>query len=344
MPPPRAARFSAAAACAALAAACYFILPSPPQPMPPPAALALLGRTAVVFGGTSGIGRGIALRLGELGASVTVVGRDTARGEAVVAALRASSPAPASHRFAPCDAFSLAAIRDTAAALHPPSSPPLDLLVLSQGMATLQGFTPTPEGLDQKLALHAWGRVAATRALLPALRRAPSPVVLSVLSAGVHGAFPAWREDLELSGAGSYGLKAAADAAGLVNDVAAEAQAGERGNERVLFLHAAPGFVNTAWGTELPWWARGLVRALQPLGRSPAQCADFLLRPVLARREGSGGGGFGLVGERGEAVAPSAGRGAGQEGTVEGVWGKTRGVVERVLGREFWAGSEAPPQ
>ena len=303
--------------------------------MPPPS---FAGKRALVFGGTSGIGRGIALKLGELGASVTVLGRDAPRGAAVVAALQASNPA-GSHAFVPCNAFLLADVARAAAAAQPEASPPLDLLVLSQGMATLQGFTATSEGLDEKLALHYWGRVAATRALLPQLRRAPAPVVLSVLSGGVHSPYAAWREDLELS-QGRYSLPNAANAAGLYNDAAAEAQAREAGNEAVLFLHAAPGFVNTRWGVEMPWFVRALVRAIQPLGRSPEACAEALLAPVAARAAGPTGGGWGIVDQNGRPAAPTPAQGEAREG----VWAGTRAVLTRVLGAGFWersvAGSE----
>ncbi len=299
---------------------------------------AFAGRRALVFGGTSGIGRGIALKLGQLGASVTVLGRDAARGEEVVAALRASNPGGA-HAFAPCNAFLLAEVARAAAAAQPEAAPPLDLLVLSQGMATLQGFTPTPgEGLDEKLALHYWGRVAATRALLPQLRRAPAPVVLSVLSGGVHSPYAAWREDLELS-QGRYSLPNAANAAGLYNDVAAEAQAREAGNEAVLFLHAAPGFVNTRWGVEMPWYVRALVRAIQPLGRSPEACAEALLGPVAARAAGTAGGGWRIIDQNGAPAAPTAAQGEARDG----VWAGTRAVLSRVLGAGFWERSVVGP-
>ena len=42
------------------------------------------GKTALVTGSTSGLGREVALRLGALGASVIVHGRDTGRGREVV--------------------------------------------------------------------------------------------------------------------------------------------------------------------------------------------------------------------------------------------------------------------
>lgn len=110
------------------------------------------------MGGTSGLGTGAAIRLAALGHSVTIVGRDATRGAAVLEELRATGGGQ-EHRFVACDAFLLSSVRECVAALVTASpAPHLDVLVLSQGMATMQGFTPTAEGLDEKLALHYWGR------------------------------------------------------------------------------------------------------------------------------------------------------------------------------------------
>ena len=51
----------------------------------------LRGKTVVVSGGTSGIGRAAAMMLAGRGAEVIVIGRDLARGEATEAALRKAS-------------------------------------------------------------------------------------------------------------------------------------------------------------------------------------------------------------------------------------------------------------
>src|ERR1700757_3339918 len=51
------------------------------------------GRVAVVTGGNGGIGRGIALGLGEAGAAVAVLARNEDKNEAVLGELRALNPA-----------------------------------------------------------------------------------------------------------------------------------------------------------------------------------------------------------------------------------------------------------
>jgi hypothetical protein len=156
------------------------------------------GRVALVVGGTAGIGRAVALRLAEAQYRVFVVGRDEARGAEVVAECSAASgPLGEAHEFIRCDASLLSACRATAADVAA-RVPALDALVLSQGIASMAGFTPTAEGIDVKLALHYFGRVAFVQALLPLLRAAPSPRVLAVLSAGVHGTYAHSVDDFEL--------------------------------------------------------------------------------------------------------------------------------------------------
>src|SRR4051812_30573340 len=52
----------------------------------------LTGKTAFVSGSTQGIGRAIAARLAECGATTTINGREQARVDAVLAELRAEQP------------------------------------------------------------------------------------------------------------------------------------------------------------------------------------------------------------------------------------------------------------
>jgi NAD(P)-dependent dehydrogenase (short-subunit alcohol dehydrogenase family) len=251
------------------------------------------GRQAVVVGATSGIGEACALRLAEAGYSVTAVGRDPKRGENIVNAMKSindnnndinnnNDKMKNEYDFISCDAFGLKNIEKCAQDILQKKKK-IDVLVMSQGMATIQGFTPTSEGNDQKLTLHYCGRMAMITQLLPSLRQSPDPRVVSILSGGVHSPFAGFKEDPELKN--MYSIKNAADTAGFYNDLGLDALAHQPENKDILFVHAAPGFVNTNWGTEMPWFIRYPVRMLQPLGRSAADCAEAMCFPCLASKK-----------------------------------------------------------
>ena len=284
------------------------------------AALRYPGRVALVVGATAGIGRAVAARLAEAQYAVIVVGRDAARGAEVVAECTALSGPGIKHEFLRCDASLISACRATAADVAR-RVPALDALVLTQGIASMDGFTPTAEGLDRKLSLHYFSRVAFVQALLPSLRAAPAPRVLAVLSAGVHGEYKHAESDFELQK--RYTLKHAADAAGCYTDAAWDSLSREAGNERVTFVHAAPGFVATSWGTELPWAVRGLTRLAQRFATPAADAAEFLVEPLL--RESTAGG-FLLQGPTGQPAATVPQHAA----TREAIWAATRAVLARV--------------
>jgi hypothetical protein len=75
---------------------------------------------------------------------------------------------------------------------------PVDYLVLTAGIATTQGFTPTDEGLDQKLAIHYFGRMKIVEKLLPLMRGSTDARVLTVLSGGVHSPYADWATSFDL--------------------------------------------------------------------------------------------------------------------------------------------------
>ncbi len=183
---------------------------------------------------------GIALRLAQADANVVLVGRSQQRGEEIVAQMNALSKT-AKHTFVPCNAALLSNVADCATSLSS-SHPRLDYLVLTQGMASMQGRTETSEGLDEKLSLHFYSRMAFVRKLLP-LMTGDDPRVLTVLSAGVHGAYAGYATDPELRT--TFSLGNAANAAGFYNDLAVESLSLE--HPTVSFTHAAPGVVNTNW-------------------------------------------------------------------------------------------------
>jgi len=225
---------------------------------------------AVVISASSGIGQGCAQILAQNGYTVLAVARDRpGRQSSILSDLQDKSSKRANHstnntnaavhhEFYNVDAFSL---KDISRVTREISSkhPVIDAVILTQGMATMQGYTPTKEGNDEKMTLHYFSRVAMVLGLLPALRQSAAechhqnknddgrmkkgPVVMSVLSGGVHSVYKKMYEDFSLEK--NYSIKNAADAAGFYNDLALDVIALDERNKGINFVHASPGFVNT---------------------------------------------------------------------------------------------------
>jgi NAD(P)-dependent dehydrogenase (short-subunit alcohol dehydrogenase family) len=248
-------------------------------------------KRAVVVGATNGIGKAISCRLAADGFSVVAVGRNKeGRADEIVknltecslAAKKSEQDATTQHEFRPCDAFSLEQVKECAAGIVRDHSK-IDALVMTQGMATIQGFTPTSEGNDEKLTLHFWSRAAFAALLLPSLRASSmpgGPVVMTILSGGVHSPYTKYKEDPELRK--NYSVKNAADGAGFYSDLFFDKLAKQPSNQSINFIHSAPGFVASNWGTEMPFYLKAPVRFMQKLGgKSPSKCAAFMVEPIL---------------------------------------------------------------
>ena len=245
-------------------------------------------KKAVVVGSTNGIGKAISCRLAKDGFSVIAVGRDKeGRVEEIVKNLTACSAQEGAtnntqHEFRPCDAFSLAQVKECASGIVKDHSK-IDALVMTQGMATIQSFTPTSEGNDEKLTLHFWSRAAFAALMLPSLRASSmpgGPVVMTVLSGGVHNPYKLYKDDPELRK--NYSIKNAADGAGFYTDLFFDKLAKQPSNQRINFIHSSPGFVASNWGTEMPAYLKGPIRFMQKIGgKSPDKCASFMVQPIL---------------------------------------------------------------
>jgi len=138
-------------------------------------------RTALVTGGTGGIGAAVALGVAREGWRVLIAGRDTQRGAAVVGALHAANP-DADHAFLPVD---LALMADTARLGRQvlQRTTHLDAVVLCAGvLATRPEWTT--EGLERCLAVSYLSRHLLLQQLQPMLLTAPSGRVVLVANAG----------------------------------------------------------------------------------------------------------------------------------------------------------------
>ena len=144
----------------------------------------LAGMRAVVTGGGSGIGLAVARRLGAMGATLALIGRDRGRLDRALAELGGG----AGHDAIACDVGDAEAVARTFSALANRDRP-LQVLVNSAGSAASARFADTsPQLWDQMLRVNLNGVFHCTRAALSALREAPFGRVVNVAStAGLAG-------------------------------------------------------------------------------------------------------------------------------------------------------------
>lgn len=142
------------------------------------------GRTVVVTGANSGIGREAAQRLAAAGAHVVLTARDEAKGTAAVDEIRAAAPgAQVELRLLDlADLSSVAAFADALAR----DLPHLDALLNNAGVMAVPDRHETVDGFELQLATNALGPLALTNRLLPLLLDAPAPRVVWTGSGVAH--------------------------------------------------------------------------------------------------------------------------------------------------------------
>jgi NAD(P)-dependent dehydrogenase (short-subunit alcohol dehydrogenase family) len=142
------------------------------------------GRIAVVTGANTGVGRETARLLAQRGASVIMACRDTAKGTAAAAAIRAAVPG-ADVRVQQLDLASLASIRAGAEAIRA-GADKVDVLVNNAGvMWAPKGHTE--DGFDTQFGTNHLGHFALTGLLLDAMRKVAGSRVVTVSSVGHRG-------------------------------------------------------------------------------------------------------------------------------------------------------------
>lgn len=141
----------------------------------------LRGKTALVTGGSDGIGRHICLKLAQAGCNVAVLGRDPARVEGVAAECFAGGAAQAQGFV--CDMRDRAAIENTAAAIRA-DLPPLDIVINNAGIWHKTGPLDTigTQMIEDTVATNLTGAIHLTRSVLPDLRKQPEAAILNVVS------------------------------------------------------------------------------------------------------------------------------------------------------------------
>ena len=151
----------------------------------------LAGRTALVTGATSGVGRRVAEGLVRRGTRTLLACRDVDAAAVVAAQLRAATPG-ARVEVVHLDLADLrsvsAAVDDVAAVLDAPGATGLDVLVNNAGVMAVPHREVTAQGHELQLGVNHLGHVALTAGLLPQLRRRPGARVVTVTSSVHHRA------------------------------------------------------------------------------------------------------------------------------------------------------------
>ncbi len=125
------------------------------------------GKTALVTGGTAGLGKAIAAGLARQGATVVVTGRDRARGARAVAELEAENP-QRRVEFLQGDLLIQSAVRQLATHFRARHDR-LHVLVNNAGLLTARRQV-TVDGIESQFAIHVLAPLLLTTELLPTLR------------------------------------------------------------------------------------------------------------------------------------------------------------------------------
>jgi len=140
-------------------------------------------KTVHITGATDGVGRRVAERLGEHGATVLVHGRDRDRAEAVLATIRGNGGSGA---FYPADFSSLVEVRALAEAVIRDHGH-LDVLVNNAGIGVggrSAGRQTSRDGHELRFAVNYLAGFLLTRLLLPLLKAGPTARIVNVSSVG----------------------------------------------------------------------------------------------------------------------------------------------------------------
>ncbi|MFC4565014.1 SDR family NAD(P)-dependent oxidoreductase [Nocardiopsis mangrovi] len=232
-----------------------------------------LPKTVIISGGTSGMGRAVALERLARGDHVTVIGSSEARGRALL-----DEAAGPNLRFLRADLSSIAEVERVVADVSERHGA-VDALALFANRVSPRR-QETPDGLESTFALYYLSRYLLGHRLRPLLDAAPDPVIVNVAGVGNTAGGILWDDPQSTR---RYGQVRAQLQAGRANDLLGVAFAGQA-ESKVRYVLYHPGFtrsgadahpspfVRTAIGLLAKGFARPVADAVRPV-------VDWIDRP-----------------------------------------------------------------
>jgi retinol dehydrogenase-14 len=229
----------------------------------------MTGKTVLVTGATSGIGRAAATALASLGARVGITGRDRARAELAATAIAGASGNPAVDVFV-ADMSSQAEVRRLADEVLA-TYPRLDVLLNNVGGYWAHRRV-TADGLEHTFALNHLAPFLLTSLLLDRLQ-ASAPARIVTVSSGAQSMGKVDFDDL--MGERGYSGSRAYDQSKLANVMFTYELARRLEGSGVTANVLHPGVTNTGFGSEDPLLVmRPLIALMRPFMRSPERGAE----------------------------------------------------------------------
>lgn len=229
------------------------------------------GKTVVITGATSGIGKVAAEKLAKMGARIVLIARDRPRGEATLALLRKSAPDLA-HTAHYADLSRISEMKRVASAIAA-QEPRIDVLINNAG-ALFGARRLTEDGLELTFALNHMAYFVVTELLLKRIVfSAPARIVNT--SSRAHQTARLDFDDLQM--AKQYGAMRAYCRSKLCNVLFTKELAGRIEGTGVTVNCLHPGFVATRFADE----SGGLISSFAGLAKlmaiSPEDGADTIV-------------------------------------------------------------------
>ena len=239
------------------------------------------GKTCVITGGTSGLGRATAYALGAMGADLLLVGRNERAAHLIMAKI-AAGPGAGKVEFIRADISSLTDVRRLADGLRRRRAT-IDVLVNNAG-ARFDHYQTSSDGVELTFATNHLGHFLLTALLLDRLMAATQGRVITVASAA-HAA--ATGGDWILS-RNDYDRKAAYAKSKLANIMFSYELAERLRHTAVVSAAVDPGGVATHLGRNnglIPWLRHLTFYALGPVAERTPSIANHGAARLRRRRD-----------------------------------------------------------